>query len=351
MVNHSPLRILKPGIIAAAIVLLSACASDVREGALTSTRGFPVWPATPAQLRLAFLASLSRPQDLGIKKGIAQELGELLTGPKEVRLVRPMAVVTDSAGRIYVADPGMRGVHLFDTANNSYRLIQRPDRQPLPSPVALAIGPGGAVYITDSRLSAVFVVAPGSREAVQVPLQGLLARPTGLAVEPASGRLYLVDTGSHEIKVYARDGALLQRIGRRGTGEGEFNFPTMIWLDGEGDLLVADSMNFRIQVFDRGGGYLRNFGVVGAGAGQHAQPKGIATDSRGHIYVVDTLLHSLQIFGEKGEFLLTVGRRGTEAGEFWLPAGIFIDSHDTIYIADSYNQRVQILRHVGGDAP
>lgn len=333
------------------LLVLVACAPGVKESYQKPSAEKLVWPAPPTRPRLAFVKSVTRPRDLGISKGITQGLREIFTGPRDVRIVRPMAVVASPEGKVFVADPGVRGVHLFDIRHNRYRLIRGRDGQLLPSPVALAISPGGEVYLSDSRLGAVFVIEPGATEAVKVPLQALLARPAGLALEPGSGRLYLVDTGSHEVKVFARDGALLKRFGRRGTGEGEFNFPTMIWLDRQGRLLVADSMNFRIQLFDGAGHYLKQFGGVGRGAGRHAQPKGIATDSRGHIYVVDSLLHGLQIFDPAGAYLLRVGRRGTANGEFWLPAGIFIDGSDTIYIADSYNRRLQIFRYLGGERP
>jgi hypothetical protein len=46
--------------------------------------------------------------------------------------------------------------------------------------------------------------------------------------------------------------------------------------------------------------------------------------------------------------LLPVGERGHERGEFWLPTGLFIGADDRIYVADSFNQRVQVLRYIGG---
>ena len=60
------------------------------------------------------------------------------------------------------------------------------------------------------------------------------------------------------------------------------------------------------------------------------------------------MLNSLQIFDQQGRYLLSVGGIWRDRGEFWLPAGIFIGEDDTIYIADSYNQRVQVLRYIGG---
>jgi DNA-binding beta-propeller fold protein YncE len=274
-------------------------------------------------------------EELGIKKRFLQRLRVFISGRSEERLVRPMAVVESPGSRLFVADPGVRGVHLFDLGRSRYRLIQRENGEPLPSPVGLAAGLVGEVYVTDSRLAALYMVEPGGEVATKVRLDALLSQPTGVALDKPSGRIYLVDTGSHEVKIFARDGAL---------------YPTMIWMTDAGEFLVSDSLNFRTQVFDAEGNFLRQFGAVGDSAGFQPQSKGIATDSHGHVYVIDSTLHAVQIFDSSGTFLYRLGLRGDGPGEFWLPAGIFIGERDTIYVADSYNGRIQVFRYTGGGA-
>ena len=306
-----------------------------------------VWPHGPAQPRVEFVKAFSRPADLGIGKGFFERIKDLLFGETEARIVRPMAVVA-SGGIIYVADPGARGVHRFDTAGGDYALITAADDAPLPSPVGLARGAAGEIYIADSRLAQVFVIRPGAKAAVPLRLDVKLTQPTGIAFDAGSGRLYVVDTAEHRIHIFERDGSLAGSIGRRGTGDGEFNYPTYIWRTAEGLLYVTDSLNFRVQVFDARGRFAGKFGHQGDGTGDASRQKGLATDRYGHVYVVDALFHAFQIFDATGRLLLPVGERGHERGEFWLPTGIFIDDDDTIYIADSYNQRIQVLRYTGG---
>jgi len=332
-------------------VLLAGCMPVTQEPIeQTETVGL-VWPAPPSRPRLAFVMSISGTEELGIKKGLFQQLREIISGPSQVRLIRPIAIVESSDNKLFVADPGVRGIHIFDRAKGRYQLIRGENGQPLPSAAALAAGSSGEVYVSDSRLAAVYVIKPGSTEAVKVALGALLAQPTGLAVDPSSGRLYVVDTGSHEVKIFSRDGALLKRIGRRGTGAGEFNYPTMIWMNNSAEILVTDTMNFRTQVFDSAGNFLRQFGEAGDGAGHHSQSKGIASDSNGHVYIVDSMMHAVQVFDASGTFLYKLGFRGEAPGEFWLPAGIFIGARDTIYVADSYNGRIQVFRYIGGNSP
>jgi DNA-binding beta-propeller fold protein YncE len=73
----------------------------------------------------------------------------------------------------------------------------------------------------------------------------------------------------------------------------------------------------------------------------------MAVDSRGYIYVVDALFDNVQVFDTDGRVLLVIGTAGNGAGQFWSPAGIDI-AGDRIYVADTFNQRIQVLRIVGG---
>lgn len=322
---------------------LSACGGQLRDAPEPSPL---VWPAPPDTPRIAFVRTFSRPADLGIGRGLADRLQALLLGERDTRMVRPMAVAA-VRGVIYVADPGAQGVHRFDRAGDHYALIRGPGGTPLPSPVGLAEGAGGEVYVTDSRLGAVFVIRPDADAASPVALDTAPHQPTGIAFDPDARRLLVVDTAAHEILAYGPDLRLMARIGTGGNGPAEFNHPTALWRDPRGRLYVTDPLNFRIQILDAGGLFVAAIGRAGDGRGDSPRPKGVATDRDGHVFIVDALLHSVQIFDEAGRFLLPVGQQGQERGEFWLPAGIFVSSDGYIYVADSYNRRVQVLRYLG----
>ena len=77
------------------------------------------------------------------------------------------------------------------------------------------------------------------------------------------GRLYVADSHLHRIFVYGTDGRFVGAWGARGSGKGEFNFPTNIALDGKGNVYVVDTGNFRVQVFDSEGRFLSAFGEAG----------------------------------------------------------------------------------------
>lgn len=330
----------------AAAAFLAACGAPAPEARDSSPP--QVWPPAPATARIAFVRTVARPEDLGISRSLLQRLGDLLFGEADVRMVRPMAVV-DNGAALFVADPGARGIHRYDKSAGDYRLIRGEKGAPLPSPVGLAAGAKGEVYVTDSALAAVFVIERDAEHARRLPIDDL-RQPTGIAFDPVSSRLFVTDTARHQVAVFDSSGRRVSTMGERGAGPGEFNYPTFLWRDASGRLYVTDTLNFRVQVFDADGRIQRVFGRHGDGSGDAARQKGVATDRHGHIYVVDALFHAFQIFDAQGRLLLGVGAAGQDPGEFWLPSGIFVGADDTIYVADTYNRRVQVFRYVGAES-
>ncbi len=309
-----------------------------------------VWPSPPDAPRIAFLGEFTTPADVGVSKSTWSRIWDLVAGSPPDTLVQPMAVAaTAGGGRIFIADPGTQMVYLFDRTRGRFERLRREDDQPLPSPVGLALGPDGRLFVTDSQLGGVFTAEPGSTVLRPLALQEALAQPTGIALDPGSGRLFVAETAAHRVSVFDQSGRLVERIGSRGTGDAEFNFPTYLWLDA-GRLIVADSLNFRIQFFDAQNQFTGSVGSLGSAPGSLPRPKGVAVDSVGHVYVVDALLHDVQVFDRDGALLMAFGAQGEEPGEFWLPSGLWIAPDDTIYVADSRNRRVQVFRYVGPKA-
>jgi len=327
------------------LILLSACGHMDASNTQKSNRISPVWPQPPATPKIKFEQAFSTPAELGIGRSIWQWLGDVVFGEDDIHMLRPMAIVTVGEHLVYVADPGMQGVHRFNTREESYHLIQRADELPLPSPVALAVDKTGNVLVSDSSLKLLLVIRKNSDLAVPVKLDVALQQPTGLAIDKTTGDIYLLDTSQHQLLVFNAAGELKKRLGQRGIKPGEFNFPTHIQLSND-HLLVTDAMNFRIQIFNLQGKYLSEFGQAGQSSGYLSRPKGVATDQQGNIYIVDGLLNNIQLFNRQGQLLMAMGEQGQQIGEFWLPTGIHINEQQKIYVADSHNRRVQVFRYL-----
>ena len=268
----------------------------------------------------------------------------MLSGRSEPRLRQPHGITVDSAGRVYVADVAARGVHVFDPEQGRYRFLTVTGHRGFRSPVGVALDGAGNVYVSDSELGEVVVLGANGRERRRI--KAGLERPAGLAYDRRRGLLYVADSKAHRIAVFDSVGTLHLAFGGRGSGEGEFNFPTNVVVAPDGTVLVTDALNFRIQAFSADGRYLRQFGHNGDAVGDLARPKGIALDSEGHVYVVEGLYDVVNVFDSTGRLLLSFGSAGHGRGEFWLATGIAIDRQDRVYVSDSYNGRVQVLQYL-----
>lgn len=84
--------------------------------------------------------------------------------------------------------------------------------------------------------------------------------------------------------------------GSSGSGEGQFDSPFGVAVDGSGNVYVVDTYNHRIQKFDTYGAFLAKWGSQGSGDGQFDGPVGVAVDSSGNVYVTDTGNSRIQKF-------------------------------------------------------
>jgi sugar lactone lactonase YvrE len=285
------------------------------------------------------------PEDIGVRPGALSRLIGGIFGSSRSRLTRPHGIAVRD-GVIYVVDREQGRIHCFDPENRRHWTLPRKRDAIFLSPIDIAIDPEGDVYVTDSRLGAIFRFDPGGEWKGTIRFSEL-KRPTGIAWDPDRRRLYVADTVGHRIHVLDADGARLFSFGERGSTPGRLNFPVGLALDADGSLLVNDAMNFRIQRFDPEGHLLGVFGRAGDRPGSFSKPKGIAVDGEGRIFVVDALFGTVQIFDPSGRVLLVFGGSGTGPGEFSLPTGIAVDGRDRVYVCDSYNARVEVFQIIG----
>jgi DNA-binding beta-propeller fold protein YncE len=271
----------------------------------------------------------------------------LVGAAEKPEIRRPYSTAQDSLGRLLIADPDERGIHIFDFEKQKYQFLTGPKGDELLSPIEIACDDNDDIYVTDSVRAKIFVFNSQGRllRTIGGPAtEPRFARPTGMALDRAARRLYVVDTLRHQLLVLGLDGSLIRAIGQRGTAKSEFNYPTGVALSG-GKVFVVDALNFRIQTFTSEGVWLNSFGRPGNKSGTLYRPKGIAADNEGHLYVVDGLFETVQVFDVAGQLLYYFGSSGTGPGQFQLPAGISINNRNIIYVADSQNRRVQVFRY------
>jgi sugar lactone lactonase YvrE len=112
--------------------------------------------------------------------------------------------------------------------------------------------------------------------------------------------------------------------------------PTDVVTDRNGDVYVGEShtdvaspnLIGRISVFDRNGKLLRRMGKAGTGPGEFRTPHALEFDSKGRLVVADRHNHRIQILTKDGTFI-------AELDDFGRTSGLAIDGNDVIYTADS----------------
>ncbi len=180
------------------------------------------------------------------------------------------------------------------------------------------------------------------------------------------GNLYVGDGGSnHVIRKITPDGTVSTFAGVMGT-EGykdsddrltaEFDFPTSLTFDQNGDLYVCDNdFNNRIRkvstegiVSTIAGGDVKDFKDGNVSEAQFNNPRGIAIDDNGNLYVCDIGNNRIRKISPDGEVSTVAGSgdagykdcQGTSA-QFNLPLDIEINSEGDFYILDSRNNAVR----------
>jgi sugar lactone lactonase YvrE len=179
---------------------------------------------------------------------------------------------------------------------------------------------------------------------------GQFNSPSGIVMD-GLGYLYVVDTGNNRVQKFFFAGNYVLQFGSTGSSPGRFSRPCGIAIDtyynNNQNIYVADSGNNRIQKFGMDGTYLAQFGSQGNGNGQFNSPDGVAVDSQGNIYVADSGNNRVQKFDSNGVYLTQWGSSGSGNGQFNLPETIAVDSSDNIYVADYSNSRVQKFSNTG----
>jgi len=328
-------------IIAIVGLILTACAPP-------ATKKVEIyWPLPPEKPKIKWVGWIRGEIDVK-ETGTGEQLLKTIVGEKEggILLGKPYGVHA-SKGRLYVSDTGAGRVAVFDLKAKKAFYIGNEGLGMLKRPIGVVTDKDDNIYVTDTSEDRAIVYNSNGKYLHAIGDKKQFGRPVGIAVNDRLGRVYVVDTKRHHVQVFTKGGKFLFEFGKRGTGDGEFNFPTNIFIGKNGRIYITDSMNFRVQIFNPDGKFITKFGEIGDIPGKFARPKGIAVDSDGHIYVVDAAFNNVQIFNEKGQLLLFFGEMGAGPGKFWLPAGMYIDKNDKIYVADQYNRRIDIFQYLG----
>ena len=211
-------------------------------------------------------------------------------------------------------------------------------------PWYLTINSSNEVIVSDYGRDVVIMNKQGERLRSISKTQHGLKSVCGVAVDK-DDNVYVSDFGNHCVYKFNKNGELLERVGKRGSGPGEFDYPQGVAVAGD-RVFVCDRDNHRVQVLTRELQPVKQFGSRGSGDGQFNGPESIAVDSEGMLYISDYGNHRVQVFTRNGQFVYSFGKKGSGQGELNGPRGVCVDA-SYVYVADYSNHGVSMFTKDG----
>lgn len=196
-------------------------------------------------------------------------------------------VAFDAAGHIYVVEAGARRVQVFDA-----------DRSLLTTWGSFGAEDGQFVY------------------------------PMGLALD-SSGNVYISDTERDDVQVFAPDGAFLRHFGSHGSDVGQLSEARYLTIDRDDTIWVADSGNNRVVAFAPDGTEIMAWGAPN----QFQRPTDVTVDAEGNLYVADLDHGQVQVLDGNGAVLAIWEVGQTPAGRLNLPFSVALDGNGALYVS------------------
>lgn len=255
-------------------------------------------------------------------------------------LTRGIAV--DGSGRLFVNDPGNRRIQVFDNDGNFLTKWTLADDA---KGYDLAVDASrDRVYVTTSYLSypyvrnvhvydtkGNFLFILGNRGTGP----GQYLYPSYIGVDEVSGNIYVGDPKDDSILAYNNDGDFLFELTGQGSAAGEFLYLYDIFVDsGSGLIFVTDLLKGQIMSFDLEGSFVSSINGAGWGDGQIAGPRAVAVDADDNIYAADS--SRVSVFDSDGNYLFNFGQvNNWGRGKIGPISDMSIDDlNKRIYLAD-----------------
>jgi len=259
--------------------------------------------------------------------GLAGNYGSADGSGANARFYGPQGVAAGASNQLYVADTAnntIRQISASGVVSNyagvpgSFNSLDGPSAYAqFYHPEAVAVDPGGNVYVADTWNHTIRVIGFLSQVTTLAGLAGNYGaadgtnskarfnRPAGIAIDTATN-LFVTDSLNHTIRKITPSGMVTTIAGLSGVwgsadgtnNSARFYLPEGIAISPSGDLLVADSGNQTLRKISATGTNWVVTTVAGStglagfanGTGVNARfdfPAGIGADSAGYLYVAD----------------------------------------------------------------
>ena len=215
---------------------------------------------------------------------VFNENGDFIRTIEHELLDRPKGICIDSAGRIYVTAGNK--VLLFNPNGDYIKEISDEENQDAEWH-GITLDEHGNVIVCNQEddNKAVHILSPEGK---------LLKKLSRDDFDPFDclyyeRKIFVSNWATHTIDVFDCDGKFFNEIGKRGTGNGEFSYPSGLAIDKTGHLVVADDNG--VQVFTLDGMFVTKFAsdVI-------EEPRGVSVLKDGRVIFTDVKKLQLLIF-------------------------------------------------------
>lgn len=307
----------------------------------TTEKKYIMYPEAPDTARIQYLTKISSTLDLNQKK---TPFKDFLLGREKVNaLVKPYGMAIHK-GKIYVCDMYGGGVSIWDLEKKTFGLLNTDGGGKLRGPVNCFVDENGDVYVADPLMKQVVVFdAKGNYIKSLGEKQNFI--PNDVCVQ--GNKIFIANKEGNNILVYSKDSTkkllysfpdstkdVLEKI----------QLPTNIAINND-KIYVSNFGTFQIKYYSLEGKFIDTIGSHGVNLGQFSKPKGIAVDRESILYAVDADFDNVQLFNEKGQLLLFFGDHYNGPGDLYTPAKVIID-YDNLKYFQSYVNPAYDLKYL-----
>ena len=272
------------------------------------------------------------------------EFGSYGNGPGQ--FFWPTSIAVDKDINVYVCDQFLNRINIYNRDGDylSHWGTQGSGDGELNWPSGLAIR-DDIMFVVDGWNHRVQKFTPDGKYIGQFGSfgdgPGQLNTPWGIGLDK-DGNVFVADWRNDRIQSFTADGEWMRTFGKPGTGgdhsivrlhggiravprtPGEFNRPTGVCVDKDGDIYVADWLNNRVQVLTPEGRFITEF--TGDG--------GLSKSGVGHLKVAEDFSRQRNTLRDMSQERL-----------FWAPIMVkFDDNRNRLMVADSARHRLQIYQ-------
>ncbi|MBK3515876.1 PKD domain-containing protein [Carboxylicivirga marina] len=255
-----------------------------------------------------------------------------------IGLQSPLRIAIGTDGYLYVTEPDNKKVMVYTPQgllHNTYQLSIKA--------IAVAVNSQNQVYIGDGQTGIIYRL--GENGSLTQFFEGV-QQPTDMVFDEADN-LYVVDKEYRRIVVLDSEGSHINDF-----GNGTFTYPVGIAYDKKNKrLLVSEhggiGSGFKLPVkvwfCELDGTINGSFGKSGNSDGEFTRIQGLAVSDKGLIYVVDPYQSVVSIFDESGSFVSRFGSYGENNGSLNVPIDIVLNKYNRAYITSLNTGNVEVF--------